>query len=110
MWYYFTQAVLWLVRKDLGLAALLAIGTWFALTKLWLLSEPGTAIYKAIATLARFSWWLGSYLNQLHPFKPSEKALLNQVGELLVFLAFWWAVVHFVRESKREQLRENRSG
>jgi hypothetical protein len=111
-------SILWLKRRNLGLAFLLAVGSWFVLSLVWTHTAPGGLVDRAIGALFSPGFGAGHYLAQAL-FSDSGAAnptgfylarLISVTINVLLLTALWFVPIRLVREMRQEQVGEVQRG
>ena len=98
------KGIIWVSKTRLGLSFLLALLSWVVLTVCWNLTHEGSPAFKFIAALIRPGWNSGHYVAALlfanNPQHRAAAALMGEGGVLVMYTAFWYAVVVAIRRMR----------
>jgi hypothetical protein len=89
-------------QKRIGQSLLLALTCWIVLTLLWNLCQDGGPAFKFIAAIFRPGLYIGTYLRRTLPANEAHRSFLDLAGILLVFTAFWYAVIRVAKGMRSE--------
>ncbi len=99
------RAVLWLKRRALGLAFLLAIPSWFVLVGIWIHSATGGITNRILGTLltpeSRVGHIVGQFIFPDYATRGSTGwyvvPLFGAMGQFVLLMALWYVGIRLVR-------------
>lgn len=98
------KGIAWVCKTKLGLSFLLALLSWVVLTVCWNLTDEGSPAFKFIAAIIRPGWNGGHYLAATlfgnNPQHRAAEALMGMGGLLVMYTAFWYTVILFIRKMR----------